>query len=74
MVLAINDLRLPEYHRANGITKISLRDNMTAMFNGYLRITEGQLSILDLVTRAYLSAHSPKEVIMSSVMYMPFSG
>lgn len=29
---------------------------------------------MDLVTRAYLSAYSNKEVIMTSVMYMPFSG
>lgn len=29
---------------------------------------------MDLVTRAYLSAYKPKEVIMSSIMYMPFSG
>jgi hypothetical protein len=29
---------------------------------------------MDLVARAYLNTYSPKEIIMSSVMYMPFSG
>jgi hypothetical protein len=60
VVLSINDLRLPEYHRSNGISKISLSQNMTSMFNGYLRITEGEISLMDLVTRAYLSAYAPK--------------
>jgi hypothetical protein len=40
VVLTINDYRIPEYHRSNGITKLSLNlKNQTNLINSYLRVT-----------------------------------
>ena len=39
LVYGINDLRLPEYHKNNGITKIILKDGQNQQIISYLRVT-----------------------------------
>jgi hypothetical protein len=72
--LAINDFRLPEYHKNNGVTKIVVKTSETTTISTYLRVTEGLLSLVERITRPFLMLSHPKEVISGSIMYMPFSG
>ena len=39
LVYGINDLRLPEYHKNNGITKIILKAGQNQQIISYLRVT-----------------------------------
>jgi hypothetical protein len=72
--LGINDFRLAEYHKNNGVTKIMVKTSVTTTISTYLRVTEGLMSFLDKVTRPFLQLSNPEEVIAGSFMYMPFSG
>jgi len=71
--IQINDVRLPEYHRGNGVTKIYLRDSKNKTLKNTLRVTDGQLILLDLMSKAYLHQHNKKIVMVSSSQYMPFT-
>jgi hypothetical protein len=72
--LAVNDFRLAEYHKNNGITKIVVRKSATTVISTYLRVTEGMMNMIEKITRSYLQALNSKEIISGSIMYMPFSG
>ena len=37
--LGINDFRLPEYHKNNGVTKIMVKTSSTTTISTYLRVT-----------------------------------
>ena len=51
----VNDIRIHEYHRNNGVTKISYKNSLNPnMKHTMLMVAEGQLSVIDLVSRAYL--------------------
>lgn len=70
--IQINDLRIPEYHRNNGITKLKFQTKESdGKFTSQLRVAEGQLSLLDLVSRAYMHTINDKVWIVSGVQYMP---
>jgi hypothetical protein len=72
MRLQINDIRIPEYHRTNAITKMKfLNPNSNSTATSNLRVTEGLLSLLDLVNRAYLRTISNNSWVVSGVQYMP---
>jgi hypothetical protein len=45
-VVGINDYRLPEYHKNNGVTKIMVKTSETTTISTYLRVTEGLLSLV----------------------------
>jgi len=38
-----------------------------------MRVTDGQLILLDLMSKAYLYQHNPKIVLVSASQYMPFT-
>lgn len=46
VALGINDFRLPEYHKNNGVTKIVVKTSTTSTISTYLRVTEGLLSLV----------------------------
>lgn len=37
--LSINDYRIPEYHKNNGVTKILIKTSNTSVIGSYLRVT-----------------------------------
>ncbi|KAL4456247.1 hypothetical protein ABPG74_014208 [Tetrahymena malaccensis] len=70
----INDLRIPEYHRNNGITKYRFKlDNMEQPVSE-LRVAEGQISLIDLISRAYLQTFNENVWLVSGIQYMPLVG
>lgn len=71
--ISINDWRLPEYHKNNGVTKLDMRAE-DQMIVSYLRVTEGLMSLIEKITRSYLQNYNEKETISGSFMYMPFEG
>lgn len=42
----INDLRLPQYHKNNGLTKIIIRTSENQHISSYLRVTEGMMALM----------------------------
>lgn len=72
VTVSVNDYRLSEYHRNNGVTKLSL--SVGASVVSYVMTTEGLLAVLEKVTRPFLQLTHPKEIIFGSYMYMPFDG
>lgn len=73
-VLSINDWRLPEYHKNNGVTKLDMRMGDRVIMT-YLKVTEGLMSLIEKLTRSYLQflgGGTNKEVIAGHFMYMPF--
>jgi hypothetical protein len=44
--VGINDFRLPEYHKNNGVTKIVVKTSVTTTISTYLRVTEGLVSLV----------------------------
>lgn len=52
--LKINDLRVLDYHRPDGVTRIRFRTNETDSFVSYYLITEGLLSLQHSITNAYV--------------------
>lgn len=58
VTVSVNDYRLSEYHRNNGVTKLSLE--MGSSIVGYILTTEGLLSVLEKVTRPFLQLTHPK--------------
>ena len=52
-------MRIGRYHRSNGITRLLLneKESDSSMINSYLRVTEGAMSLIDLVTKTYLNSY-----------------
>lgn len=74
--MSINDWRLPEYHKNNGVTKLDMKMGDRVIMT-YLRVTEGLMSLIEKLTRSYmqlLGQNSKKEIIAGHFMYMPFEG
>lgn len=61
----INDNRFSSYHRSNGITKIGV--------NGFklLTITDGMLTLMDMIHQAFFRYVFPDTEILTLVQYMP---
>ena len=72
VTVSVNDYRLSEYHRNNGVTKLSLEVGSNVV--GYVMTTEGFLAVLEKIMRPFLQLSNPKEIIFGSYMYMPFDG
>lgn len=70
VTIGINDYRLSEYHRNNGVTKIAFGDSLFS----YVMTTEGMMGLIEKITRPFLQQINPKEIIFGSYMYMPFDG
>jgi hypothetical protein len=73
--LSINDWRLPEYHKNNGVTKMDIKIEGNNAILTYLRVTEGLMSLVEKITRSYLQmlgGENEREVIAGHFMYMPF--
>lgn len=51
---SINDLRLAEYHKNNGATKLLLKNTDPGAILTYFRVTEGMMSLLDKISGAFL--------------------
>ena len=58
VTVSVNDYRLSEYHRNNGVTKLSLEIGNSVV--GYVMTTEGLLAVLEKITRPFLQLTSPK--------------
>ncbi len=56
----INDLRLPQYHKNNGITKIAVKTGNNQQLMSYLRVTQGMMTVMQKINRAYLQISNPK--------------
>jgi hypothetical protein len=56
------------------MTKIIIKSKENQQLMSYLRVTEGMMSAMEKIHRAFLQLNNPKEIIMGSVMYMPFDG
>jgi ABC-type multidrug transport system ATPase subunit len=71
--IQINDLRIPEYHRNNGVTKFSVPDPSLNRSVPTLRVPDGQLALLDLISRAYLNNINESIFLVSGSQFMPVS-
>lgn len=71
----VNDLREFMFHNSNGITKIRMKidPNYTAHYNSFYTISEGFLSILDMITHSYIKTITMQPVV-SGYIYMPMNG
>lgn len=69
--MQINDLRIPEYHRNNGITKMTLQNKEGGESFPTLIVADGELSLLDLISRSYLHQLNSSIWLVSGVQYMP---
>lgn len=69
--LKINDLRLLDYHRPDGVTRIRFFNNKSNNFQSYYLISEGLLSLQHAVTAAYTEVRTQK-TLESGYIYMPF--
>ena len=69
----INDLRLPDYHRNNGVSKLlyKIKRNDQEYITPQMRVAEGQISLVDLIHRSYLHTINDKVWLVSAVGYMP---
>jgi hypothetical protein len=65
--LNINDNRIGEYHRANGLTKLLLSEEFSLP---YLRVSEGLIELEDLVAKSLLLKRK-NFLLTSSLAYMP---
>jgi hypothetical protein len=73
-LIQINDCRTFQYHRANGLTAIGMRENTTVKFSTFITIAEGQLSFIDLMNAAYvkrMTANNGSIDISCGIVYMP---
>ena len=62
------------FYRPNGISLIQMRIdvNETSRYNSYFIIPEGFLSVMDMVSKAFIK-HTVNKKITSGYTYMPFS-
>lgn len=69
--IKINDLRLLDYHRPDGVTRIRFFNNKSNNFQSYYLISEGLLSLQHAITAAY-TKHTTTKSLESGYIYMPF--
>ncbi len=70
--LQVNDVRLNEYHRNNGFTKIKPKmKTVTGSTDTKLMVSEGMLSLLDIVTRSYMRQVNNDVMVITAVQNMP---
>ncbi|CAD8183724.1 unnamed protein product [Paramecium octaurelia] len=75
MSIQVNDIRLHEYHRSNGITKIRYQNKVQPnKTNTMMLVAEGQIATIDLISRALLHHHNPNVWLVSGIEYMPLKG
>jgi hypothetical protein len=56
-ILRIKDVREFLFYHPNGITEIGMKIDLNSThFNHYFTISEGFLSMMDMVTQAYIKA------------------
>ena len=72
--IQINDVRVFDYHRSNGITKLKYFNPISGEKSTQLTVPEGMLSIMDFVSRSYLNSINPNAWIVSGIQYMPIIG
>jgi hypothetical protein len=71
--LQINDNRLQQLHRTNGVTKIRVYNPAAESFSNVVNVVNGMLWATDLFNKAYFK-HFFKDVdIVSGVQLMPFT-
>lgn len=69
--LKINDQRVLEYHRSDGVTKIQYYIEKLEDYKSYYLIGEGFLSLQHALTSAYIEEAVNKKVD-AGMLYMPF--
>lgn len=69
--LKINDIRVLDYHRADGVTRTRFRRSLNDSFQSYYLISEGFLALQHTLSEAYIDMLTQKDM-ESGVMYMPF--
>jgi len=69
--LQVNDMRMPQYHRNNGITKLQYYNKNTNAYSNVLNVINGQLWASDLFNKAYFKNFFEDVYIMSGVQLMP---
>lgn len=63
----MNDIRIPEYHRANGITKLFFCLGEKNKTNNLMLVAEAQVSLIDLISRAYLHKLNPNIWLITGI-------
>jgi len=71
--IQVNDMRMPQYHRNNGITKLSYYNKITDSYSNLLNVLNGQLWASDLFNKAYFKNFFDDVFIMSGVQLMPLN-
>lgn len=69
--LQVNDMRLPQYHRNNGITKLQYFNKNTNAYSNVLNVINGLLWASDLFNKAYFKNFFEDVYIMNGVQLMP---
>lgn len=71
--IQVNDMRLPQYHRNNGITKLQYYNKNTDSYSNVLNVINGQLWASDLFNKAYFKSFFDDVFVMSGVQLMPMN-
>jgi hypothetical protein len=71
--LSVNDNRLPQYHRGNGVTKLYVYNNNTGKFSYVINVINGMLWAADLFNKAYFRNFFDDVEIVSGVQIMPYN-
>jgi hypothetical protein len=70
--VSINDNKLPQYHRSNGITKLSIYNPDAGKYNSVINVVNGILWAVDLINKSYIRKFFDDVFIVSGVQIMPF--
>jgi hypothetical protein len=71
--LRVKDVREFLFYRPNGVTEIRMKvDLNSTKYGAYYTIPEGLLSIMDMVSNAYIRSTTNRTVV-SGYAYMPFN-
>jgi hypothetical protein len=70
--VSVNDNRFPQYHRSNGITKLSIYNPNKNDYSYVVNVINGILWAVDLVNKSYFRKFFDDVFIVSGVQIMPY--
>jgi hypothetical protein len=70
--VSVNDNKLPQYHRSNGITKLSIYNPAAEKYNSIINVINGMLWAVDLMNKSYIRKFFDDVFIVSGVQIMPY--
>jgi hypothetical protein len=71
--VSVNDNKMPQYHRSNGITKLSIYNPALGNYNQVVNVINGMLWAVDLINKSYIRKFFDDVFIVSGVQIMPYN-